>query len=135
MSSSPHDYLRVARYFDSLSRAFLPEVGGTTGFGMPFNVCGNCPAANAVIGLMYVPCAVAAAMSAACCYNVKRISMSEKRFARIVYDIILLYYYFREKETHNLLRNTREIRAISFVGKNFYPNIRNKKKRNILLYV
>lgn len=93
-----HDYLRVAGYFDSLSRAFLPEVGGTTGFGMPFNVCGNCPAANAVIGLMYVPCAVAAAMSAACCYNVKRISMSEKRFARIIYDVILLYYYFREKK-------------------------------------
>lgn len=36
---------------------------------MPFNACGNCPAANAVIGLIYVPCAVAAAMSAACCCN------------------------------------------------------------------
>lgn len=48
----------------------IPEVGGTTGFGMPFNACGSCPAltcASAAIGLMYVPCAVAAAMRAACC--------------------------------------------------------------------
>lgn len=48
-------------------RKNVPEVGGTMGFGMPFNACGNCPAANAAIGLMYVPCAVAAAMRAACC--------------------------------------------------------------------
>lgn len=82
-----HDYLRVAWYFDSLSRAFLPEVGGTTGFGMPFNVCGNCPAANAVIGLMYVPCAVAAAMSAACCYSVKRIVNCQKNVSLELYTI------------------------------------------------
>lgn len=48
----------------------VPEVGGTTGFGMPFNACGSWPAptcANAAIGLIYVPCAVAAAIRAACC--------------------------------------------------------------------
>lgn len=60
-------------------RPDLPEVGGTTGFGMPFNACGNCPAANAVIGLIYVPCAVAAAMSAACCCNEEKYLLQNER--------------------------------------------------------
>jgi len=71
---------------------FLPEVGGTTGFGMPFNVCGNCPVANAVIGLMYVPCAVAAAISAACCYNIKRIEMLEKNI--LLLEVYIYIYFF-----------------------------------------
>lgn len=74
----------------------LPEVGGTTGFGMPFNACGNCPAANAVIGLMYVPCAVAAAMSAACCYN------KAKTF--IKKNVLVFFNYYFSKQNYSKKR-------------------------------
>lgn len=59
----------------------LPEVGGTTAFGIPFNACGSCPAAKAAaIGLMYVPCAVAAAIIAACCckrHNIFKVQLTQ----------------------------------------------------------
>lgn len=56
-------FLTMIRHCNQIS----PEVGGTTEFVMPFNVaCGIC-VANAAIGFIYVPCAVAAAIRAACC--------------------------------------------------------------------
>lgn len=83
------------------SQPGLPEVGGTTGFGMPFNACGNCPAANAVIGLMYVPCAVAAAMSAACCYNKKNFNQKERSLSYFSITILLnsFWIYCKKKKT------------------------------------
>lgn len=95
-----------------------PEVGGTTGFGMPFNACGNCPAANAAIGLIYVPCAVAAAMSAACCCNKKNTHIKENilscHYVRFTAALIL-YSYNNKKREKKVLLYWIEYRTSNFV--------------------
>jgi hypothetical protein len=57
-----------------------PEVGGTTGFAIPLRAPWGIWDASAAMGFMKVPCAVAAAIKAACCCKPSHWKSNETQF-------------------------------------------------------